>query len=169
MHSQAGLSLRERTWSGPGTDGNNECCYVTIWSKGWAKSEIARALGVSRRTSITWIETGQLERELDDEAVRYTPRPQVQRKIDAFRPIALARLAEYPKLTATRLHAEIRAAGYTGGYTHPKEYVRHVLPMPAMDPVVRFETAPGLQAQSADAWLGAGLYDVWWRACRDDL
>lgn len=115
--------------------------------RGLSKAEIARALRVSRRTVYHWIETGQLDRELDNEAVRYTPRPQVQRKIDAFRPIVLARLAEYPKLTATRLHAKIRAAGYTGGYTQLKQYVRHVRPMPVIDPVVRFETAPGLQAQ----------------------
>lgn len=34
LHSQAGLPLRKRTWSGPCTDGSNECCYVTICSKG---------------------------------------------------------------------------------------------------------------------------------------
>lgn len=76
-----------------------------------AKSEIARELGVSRRTVYHWIETGQLDRELDNEAVRYTPRPQVHRKIDAFRPIVLARLAEYPKLTATRLHCGVKLRG----------------------------------------------------------
>lgn len=102
---------------------------------------------MSRRTVYHWSETGQLDRELDNEAVRYTPRPQVQRKIAAFRPIVLARLAEHPKLTATRLHAEIPAAGYTCGYTQLKEFVRHVRLMPSINPVVRFETAPGLQAQ----------------------
>lgn len=115
--------------------------------QGLGKAEIARALGVSRRTVYHWIETGQLDRELDNEAVRYTPRPPVQRKIDPFCPIVLARLAEYPKLSATRLRDEIRAAGYAGGYTQVKEYVRQVRPMPAPDPVVRFETAPGWQAQ----------------------
>ena len=115
--------------------------------QGLSKAEIARTLGVSRRTVYHWVETGQLDRELDNEAVRYTPRPPVQRKIDRFRPIVLARLAEYPKLSATRLHDEIRAAGYAGGYTQVKEYVRQVRPTPAIDPVVRFETAPGWQAQ----------------------
>lgn len=115
--------------------------------QGLSKAEIARALGVSRRTVYHWVETGQLDRELDNEAVRYTPRPPVQRKIDRFRPIVLARLTEYPKLSAMRLHDEIRAAGYAGGYTQVKEYVRHVRPTPAIDPVVRFETAPAWQAQ----------------------
>src|SRR6185437_16961663 len=37
--------------------------------------------------------------------------------------------------------------GYIGGYTQVKEYVREVRPIPPPDPVVRFETPPGLQAQ----------------------
>jgi transposase len=54
---------------------------------------------------------------------------------------------EYPKLSATRLFDEIRAAGYAGGYTQVKEYVRKVRPMPPPDPVARFETPPGLRPQ----------------------
>ena len=115
--------------------------------RGLGKAEIARELGVSRRTVYHWIEGGQLERDLDNAAVQYTPRPAVACKIDAFRPIIDTRLAEFPKLTATRLFDEIRAAGYAGRYTQVKEYVRQVRPAPAPDPVVRFETPPGHQAQ----------------------
>ena len=85
--------------------------------RGLSKAEIARELGVSRRTVYHWVEGGQLDREVDNTAVQYTPRPAVPCKIDAFRPIIETRLAEFPKLTATRLFDEIRAAGYVGGYT----------------------------------------------------
>jgi transposase len=115
--------------------------------QGLTKAELARTLGVSRRTVYHWIDTGQLERELDDDPVRYRARPPVERKIDRYCPIILARPNEYPKLSATRRHDEIRAAGYAGSYTQVKEYVRQVRPIPAADPVVRFETPPGLQAQ----------------------
>jgi transposase len=115
--------------------------------RGLSKAEVARTLGVSRRTVYHWIETGQLDRDLDQAPVRYTPRPPVARKLDAFAAIIEARLTEFPKLTATRLFAEIRAAGYAGGYTQLKEYVREVRPAPPADPVVRFETPPGQQAQ----------------------
>jgi transposase len=115
--------------------------------QGLSKTEIARSLQVSRRTVYHWIDTGQLDRELDNGPVRYSARPAVARKIDVYRPIIAARLAEYPKLSATRLHEEIRSAGYTGGYTQVKDYVRAVRPGPPEDPVVRFETPAGLQAQ----------------------
>jgi transposase len=115
--------------------------------QGLSKAEIARSMGVSRRTLYHWIDTGQLERELDNGPVRYTARPAIARKIDRYREIIQVRLAEYPKLSATRLHEEIRAAGYAGGYTQVKDYIREVRPGPPADPVVRFETPPGLQAQ----------------------
>jgi len=115
--------------------------------RGLSKAEVARELGVSRRTVYHWIESGQLDRDLDNAPVQYTPRPAVVCKVDRFRPIIEARLAEFPKLTAMRLFDEIRAAGYDGGYTQVKEYVRRVRPAPAPDPVVRFETPPGHQAQ----------------------
>jgi len=115
--------------------------------QGLSKSAIARTLHVSRRTVYQWIDTGQLDRELDDGPVQYTPRPPVVRKIDSYCAIIQARLTEYPRLSATRLYEEIRAAGYAGGYSQVKQYVREVRPGAAPDPVVRFETPPGLQAQ----------------------
>lgn len=45
------------------------------------------------------------------------------------------------------LFEEIRAAGYTGGYTQLKAFVRRVRPVPAPEAVIRFETPAGRQAQ----------------------
>ncbi len=49
-------------------------------------------------------------------------------------------------LSAVRVYEELQAAGYAGGYTQVKEYVRQVRPS-TREAVVRFETAPGHQAQ----------------------
>jgi transposase len=113
---------------------------------GWSKTALAAKLGISRGTIYHWIRTGQLGRDADDEAARYKERPAVSRKIDAYGPIIEARLHAYPLLSSVRLLEEIRAAGYLGGYTQLKEYVRRVRPV-VEDPVVRFETPPGHQAQ----------------------
>jgi len=115
--------------------------------QGLKKTELAEKLGISRRTVYHWIKTQQLDRELDDEAVRYKSRPPVAKKIDAYRGIIEVRLTEFPRLSAKRLFDEVRAAGYTGSYTQLKEYVRSARPTPPAEPLVRFETAAGHQGQ----------------------
>jgi len=115
--------------------------------QGMTKTELAERFGISRQTIHRWILKGELDRDLDVETVKYGPRPPVPTKLDRYTGIILSRLAEYPELTAVRLFAEVKAAGYSGGYTQVKEYVRRVRPRPPEEPVVRFETAPGHQGQ----------------------
>ena len=67
--------------------------------QGTSKSALARELGVSRDTIHRWVRDGDLDRDLDDEAVRYGPRPTVPTKLDAYKPIIEARLAAYPELS----------------------------------------------------------------------
>lgn len=50
-------------------------------------------------------------------------------------------------MSAVRLLAECRAAGYTGGYSQLTQFLHQVRPQPTPEPVVRFETPPGVQAQ----------------------
>ena len=49
-------------------------------------------------------------------------------KLDAFKAIIDTRLKSLPELSAVRLLEEIRAAGYAGGYTQLKQYVRTIRP-----------------------------------------
>src|SRR3954465_16077169 len=91
--------------------------------QGTSKSRLARQLGVSRDTIHRWIRAGDLDRDLDDEAVQYGPRPPVPTKLDPYKAIIEARLAAYPELSAVRLLDEIRAAGYAGGYTQLKAFI----------------------------------------------
>jgi len=49
--------------------------------------------------------------------VQYGPRHAVPTKLDAYKAIIETRLAAYPQLSAVRLLAEIRAAGFEGSYT----------------------------------------------------
>lgn len=115
--------------------------------QGTSKSELARQLGISRDTVHRWIRDGDLDRDLDEAAVRYGPRPPVATKLGAYKPIIEARLAAYPELSSVRLLDEIRAAGYAGGYSQLKAFVRQVRPVPVPEPVIRFETPAGRQAQ----------------------
>ena len=77
---------------------------------GSSKSALARQLGVSRDTIHRWIRAGDLDRDLDDEAVRYGPRPPMATKLDPYKAIIEARLAAYPELSSVRLLEEIHRA-----------------------------------------------------------
>ena len=57
-------------------------------------------------------------------------------------------MAAFPELTATRLTRELRERGYCGAYTAVKRFVAAIRPSDGPKPFeVRFETAPGHQAQ----------------------
>ena len=117
-----------------------------LLDQGLKKTDIAARLGVSRGLIYHWLRTGQLDRELDA-LPAHRRRATAPAKLAPFEPIIDARLATYPELSAVRLYDEVRAAGYAGGLSQLKCYVRRVRPRPLVEPVVRFETPPGHQAQ----------------------
>jgi len=115
--------------------------------QGVGKSELAKRFGISRRTVYHWIETGQLDRDLDSQEACYRPRPPVPALLDSYKAIIHERLEAFPLLTSQRLFEELRSVGYPGGYTQVKKYVRQVRPHAPIEPVVRFETPAGFQGQ----------------------
>lgn len=116
-----------------------------LLDEGLSKTAIAQRLGVSRRVIYHWLATGQLTRDVDAPVPRRAARRVTQ--LDPFAAIIATRLETYPELSAVRLFDEVRAAGYPGGITQVRDYVARVRPRPEPEPLVRFETAPGHQAQ----------------------
>lgn len=58
--------------------------------QGLSQSAVAELLGISRRTLHRWIQQGAVEEPVVEP--RYTPRPPVVTKLDAFKPIIKERL-----------------------------------------------------------------------------
>lgn len=111
-------------------------------------SALAAQFSIGRRTLHRWIRTGQLDRDLEAEQVRYKTRPRRPCKLDPHKALIQTRLEAYPALSAVRLFEEARAAGYAGGITRLRDYVARVRPRSVEEAeVVRFETPPGHQAQ----------------------
>lgn len=109
------------------------------------RQDAARRAGVSRTTMYRWIKAGLLDQEIEAIRARYKPRPATISKLEPYHPLIQTRLDAFPRLSATRLFAECQAAGYSGGITQLREYVRGLRPPP--EPLVRFETPPAHQAQ----------------------
>jgi transposase len=117
---------------------------VALHRSGVSIKAIARSLGISRNAVRRALRRGA-------PPVR-APRSRIS-KLEPHKDYLLARLAEFPQLSAAALYEEIYARGYEGGLSILKEFT---LPyrQPRREPLVRFETPPGKQAQVDWAELG---------------
>jgi transposase len=113
---------------------------LELHQQGLNVSAIARRTGLTRATVRKYIARGA-------EPPAYNPRPRRPTLLDAFHPYLRSRVADFPELTGSRLHREIRDLGYTGGYTVVKDFLREVRPRTPAGYEVRFETPAGHQAQ----------------------
>jgi transposase len=114
---------------------------------------IAEELGLSRGAVYRALQRVQAQRD-----GQTAPAPRARKRgsiVDAFEPILKELLTKYPNLTVERAWQELRARGYTGGYTVLRQRVRLLRPRPALQPVPRFETSEGMQAQ-----MDHGVYDI---------
>jgi len=109
--------------------------------RGEGVRQIARQLGCSRNTVRRYLR--------EEDARRYGPRAPRPCKLDPFREYLRERVEQArPRwIPATVLLREIAGRGYVGGISQLKEFLaplKHAEP----EPVVRFETPPGVQMQA---------------------
>lgn len=137
--------------------------HVLHTKQGWPIAKIAEEFEVAWRTAKRYATT--------EDAATYGPRPFTARPDEAQLAHILRRLAVCPDLRTTTLHRELRADhSYEGSYPTLVRVVRELRPAVADEPVVRFETDPGHQAQAdwADCgrWLlGDRLVDLYAWVC----
>ena len=109
--------------------------------RGIGVREIARELGCSRNTVKRYLR--------DTQASRYGPRQPRSTKLDRFKEYVGERIeaAKPHWIPAVVLLREIRDLGYAGGLTQLKLFINPFKPIEE-EPVVRFETPPGVQMQA---------------------
>jgi transposase len=117
---------------------------VGRWRAGASIRQIARDLGLARNTVSKVLAQVHAQRASDADEPRLRRR---SRRLDQYESIVQELLARYPELTAVRLLEELRQRGFTGGYTMVRQRLAELRPKSAPAPVIRFETAPGVQAQ----------------------
>jgi transposase len=113
------------------------------WQGGAPMRAIARDLGLSRNT-VRGVLADILAARAGQAPAARARRPSL---LDLYADAIAELLGRYPELTATRLLEELRARGFAGAYSIVRERLRQLRPRPSRAPVVRFETAPGAQAQ----------------------
>ena len=113
---------------------------LDLHRQGAGISAIARRMGLDRKTVRKVIASGL-------EPPAYGPRQRKAPQLQPFERYLRDRLGAVPELTGRRLHRELVAVGYTGGYTAVTDLLRQIRPAAAPGFEVRFETPPGRQAQ----------------------
>lgn len=107
-------------------------------SRGMSYSEIAKALGINKRTAIKLCKQEEVP----------APKPRERTSIlDPYTEIIDAWLEKRPKMKATQIFAQLGPLGYAGSYPTVKRYVAAKKKALARQATVRFETLPGYQAQ----------------------
>ncbi len=123
---------------------------VSRWRAGESIRRIARSLGLARNTVSQVLSQVQAQRAGASSSARRRPS-----RLDPYEPIIQELVTRYPELTAVRLLEELRQRGFTGGYTVVRQRLCQLRPGSTPSPVIRFETAPGQQAQ-----MDYGVYDI---------
>jgi transposase len=119
---------------------------VRLSEQGLSQRRIAQQVQVSRHTVQRVLRQLACARQ-EGSAALPLPSARPRRCLDAFAEVIGQLLGRYPELTARRLHEELRQRGFTGSYPTVWRWLHEHRPAPARRPVVRFETAPGAQAQ----------------------
>jgi len=124
---------------------------VVLRKHGESIRGLSRSAGRSRNTVRRYLRGGA-------DAAQRKPAPKRAEKLDPFKDYIVERLkaAAPERIPAAVLFREIKERGYWGGDTRVKEFVRSLAPMPAPEPLVRFETEPGHQMQADWASVGRG-------------
>ena len=110
--------------------------------RGLGVREIARQMDCSRNTVRRYLREAP--------AAKYKARAPRPTKLDPFKTYLGDRIeaASPDWIPATVLLREIQQQGYTDGISQIKVHIAGLKPVTAVEPVVRFETAPGQQMQA---------------------
>jgi transposase len=117
---------------------------------------IARELGIARQSVQRILAEVEAARAGQAQPTNLPAPPRRRQSLlDEYEPVLRELLTRYADMTSRRLFEELRARGFRGQYTIVRERVGLLRQRPTQEPVLRFETPPGAQAQ-----MDYGVYDL---------
>ena len=120
---------------------------ITRFHEGQSIRQLSRFFRISRNRVRRILRKAKHLRD-EGEALPVTHRRLTRgSKLDAFNTKIKELLNTYPTITAVRMREELAVLGYKGGMTILRERLRRIRPRPVREPVIRFETDPGVQGQ----------------------
>jgi len=123
-----------------------EHLIITLRAEGWSIRALSRRFQIGRNTlRRIWRKNASARNEGHDILTpKQAPR---ESKLDPFLSVMKESLEEFPQITGERLYEKLKDQGYEGGISIVRDRLRKLRPKAKRDPVMRFETAPGLQGQ----------------------
>ena len=115
---------------------------LDLHRQGAGITAIARRTGLDRKTVRKVIATGL-------EPPAYGPRQAKATQLEPFERYLRERLAIVPELTGRRLHRELAAMGYQGGYTAVTDLLREIRPIRPPSGKLRIRVKSGHKAAGA--------------------
>lgn len=115
---------------------------MDIWDmvrQGYSARKIAQITGLARNTVAKYLDRGTIP--------TYKSRELRVSKLDPFKELLHELIYQRNILNGEVLLRKIREQGYSGGRTILKDYVKNLRPPNQPKAVIRYETAPGEQAQ----------------------
>jgi transposase len=118
---------------------------VTMNADGWSIRALSRHFDISRNMVRRILRSHQAKR---DQGHDILPKKQERSsKLTPFMPLMKLLIEEFPDITGVRMVENLKDGGYDGGKTIVTDHLRVMRPKPKREPVVRFETSPGVQGQ----------------------
>jgi len=125
-----------------------EHLIITLRAEGWSIRSLSRRFHMGRNTlRRIWRKNASARNEGHDILAQKRRQAPRQSKLDPFLPAIKDSLEEFPDITGERLYETLKDLGYEGGISIVRARLRKLRPKPKRDPVIRFETDPGVQGQ----------------------
>ena len=125
-----------------------ENLVITMHQDGWGIRALGRHFGIGRNSVRKILRQNACRRDSGHDVLAAVQNRVCRKsKLDPYLDLMKQLLAQFCDITGVRMYEELKEAGFDGKKTIVTDRLRQLRPRAKAEPVVRFETGPGQQAQ----------------------